>query len=199
MESFIEGFWLGVGAAVPLGPINVMIMQEALKRYPPAVAIGAGAMSADLSYLTLILIGLTTFAKSKIFITLTTIFGSIFLLYMAYSIYKSSQEYFIKDNNPNLPSSISKAWLKGYLMTLLNPYTILFWISLSAYIGAKGLNPILTILGLVSAITIWITLMPLFIHKSRHLISQRVAKYLSYISAGILLFFAISMLWYSFI
>lgn len=196
MDSFIEGFWLGIGAAVPLGPINVMIMQEALKRYAPAVAIGTGAMSADLSYLTLILIGVMGFAHNQIFIVGVGLFGSLFLLYMAWSIFRSAKEPVKNIDMEQIDKKgLSAHWLKGYLMTLLNPYTVLFWLSLSAYIGTKGLDPILTVIGLLTAISLWITLMPYAIHRSRHLISQRVAEILSIISALILLFFAVSMMY----
>ena len=37
--SFLEGLVLGFGAAVPLGPINILIMNEAIKRYKNGVAI----------------------------------------------------------------------------------------------------------------------------------------------------------------
>ena len=195
MESFIEGFWLGVGAAVPLGPINVMIMQEALKRYYSAVAIGVGAMSADLSYLSLILIGIMGFANNQIFIVTVGVFGSLFLLYMAWSIFRLANEP-IRDIEINIDKkSLTSYWLKGYLLTLLNPYTVLFWLSLSAYISTKGLDPLFTIIGLLCAISLWITLMPYIIHRSKHLISQSVAKILSIISALILLFFALSMIY----
>ncbi len=196
MESFISGFWLGIGAAVPIGPINVMIMQESLKRYTPAVAIGAGAMSADLSYLSLILIGVMGFAHNKIFITSVGLFGSVFLLYMAWSIFGSLKEPVKRVDLKELDTkSLGAFWLKGYLMTLLNPYTVLFWLSLSAYIGTKGLDPLFTIIGLLSAISMWIILMPYAIYKSKHLISQRVAEILSMVSAIILLFFALSMIY----
>ncbi|CAA6802363.1 MAG: Lysine exporter protein (LYSE/YGGA), partial [uncultured Sulfurovum sp.] len=61
LNSLIEGFLLGLGAAVPLGPINILIMNHALKNYKSAVAIGFGAMSADMVYLFIILLGLATF------------------------------------------------------------------------------------------------------------------------------------------
>ena len=196
MDSFIEGFWLGVGAAVPLGPINVMIMQEALKRYSSAVSTGTGAMSADLSYLTLILIGVMGFAHNQLFIISVGSFGSLFLLYMAWSIFRSAKEPVKSTGVEQIDKkSLSYHWLRGYLMTLLNPYTVLFWLSLSAYIGTKGLDPILTVVGLLTAISLWIILMPYVIHKSRHLISKKTAEILSIISALILLFFALSMMY----
>jgi len=53
----------------------------------------------------------------------------------------------------------------------------------------------MTVLGLFSAIVLWITLMPLLIHKTKHLFSQRVVTLFSVASASILAFFALGMLW----
>lgn len=44
MESFIQGLLLGFGAAVPVGPVNILIMSYSLKRY---------ALGTDMFYMLL--------------------------------------------------------------------------------------------------------------------------------------------------
>ena len=39
VTSFLEGFLLGMGAAIPLGPINILLMNTALRDYKSAVTI----------------------------------------------------------------------------------------------------------------------------------------------------------------
>ena len=194
LESFIEGFLLGIGASVPLGPINILIMSYALRQYSLGVAIGAGAMSADMSYLLLIIFGLFYLVQSPTLQLITAVIGSLFLLYLAWQIFQSQAENIDIKNSKD--SSILRNYLKGYTLTLLNPYTILFWLSVSSYIATKNLNPFTTILGLLSAISLWITLMPWLIHKTKHLFSQKIIKLFSIVSAGILIFFALGMLWH---
>ena len=195
LSAFIEGFILGLGAAVPVGPINILIMTNALKNYKNAVSIGFGAMSADITYLTLILLGLFTFVKNQTFQMVLGIFGSLFLTYIAYMIYKNRDEKIeidpskIKDNH----TKIGANYLKGYSLTLLNPYTIGFWISVSAYISSKHLSFGFTLLGLFSGIFLWITIMPYIVHKTKHLMSQNLMKNISVIASAIILFFAIGM------
>ena len=92
LSAFIEGFILGIGAAVPVGPINILIMTNALENYKNALSIGFGAMSADITYLVLILLGLFAFVKNGIFQTLLGIFGSLFLTYIAYLILKTEMK-----------------------------------------------------------------------------------------------------------
>ena len=77
-EAFVEGFVLGLGAAVPLGPVNILIMTNALKNYKNAVSIGFGAMSADITYLTLVIFGMFVFMQNKTIQMALTIFGSLF-------------------------------------------------------------------------------------------------------------------------
>ncbi len=196
VEAFTEGFILGLGAAVPVGPVNILIMTKALKNYTNAVSIGFGAMSADITYLTLILFGFFVFVKNSSVQMALGFFGTIFLTYIAYLIYKNRNEK-ITIHNSGVKSENNKIitnYLKGYSITLLNPYTIGFWISISAYINTKNISFGFTLLGLFCAIFLWITLMPLFVHKTKHLFSQIIIKNISVIAAGILLFFAIGML-----
>ena len=193
LDSLFEGFLLGLGAAVPLGPINILIMSYALRSYPQAVAIGAGAMSADITYLLLVLLGTVVFMEIGWVSASVTIFGAIFLLYLAYLIFRDRKKP-IKSVETN-KRTILKNYLKGYTLTLLNPYTILFWVSVSAYINSRELHPFFTIAGLFGAILLWITIMPLLVHRSRHLIPQSLVELFSLISSLILAFFALAMVW----
>jgi len=194
-EAFVEGFVLGLGAAVPLGPVNILIMTNALKNYKNAVSIGFGAMSADITYLTLVIFGMFVFMQNKTIQMALTIFGSLFLLYISYLIFKGRNDKIdIKSNEEISKTTILKNYLKGYTITLLNPYTIGFWVSVSAYIVSKNLSFVFTLLGLFCAILLWITLMPLLVYKTKHLFSQAVVKYISIIASSIMLFFAFGMI-----
>jgi L-lysine exporter family protein LysE/ArgO len=196
-EAFVEGFVLGLGAAVPLGPVNILIMTNALKNYKNAVSIGFGAMSADITYLTLVIFGMFVFMQNKTIQMALTIFGSLFLLYIAYLIFKGRNDKIdIKSNEEVSKTTILKNYLKGYTITLLNPYTIGFWVSVSAYIVSKNLSFVFTLLGLFCAILLWITLMPLLVYKTKHLFSQVVVKYISIIASSIMLFFGFGMIIY---
>ena len=191
--SYTEGFLLGVGAAVPLGPINILIMNEAIKRYRYGVMIGLGAMSSDVMYLLFIVFGLVTFVNQPVILSSLAIFGGGFLIYLAYLIFKN------RDAKINVPkenivhANATKLYLKGFALTAINPYTIGFWLSASSYIATKELDTLVTLLGMLSAILLWITLMPYMIHKTKHKISSKVSYWISIASAIILLGFGIMM------
>ncbi len=192
--SFIEGFLLGLGAAVPLGPINILIMNESIKKYKNGVMIGLGAMSSDITYLVFILFGLIVYLNQPIVLDALSVFGGSFLIYLAYNIYKSRNNKLANTTTHIVKKNSLKLYLKGYFLTLLNPYTIAFWLSASGYIAGKNLDFFVTLVGMLSAILLWITLMPYFIHKTKHKISQKISSVISIVSSVILFGFGVMML-----
>lgn len=191
ISDFLQGVVLGFGAAVPLGPINILIMNEALKIYKNGVAVGAGAMSADTTYLLIILFGLTYYINNETMLAWLAYLGAVFLLYMAYLIYKNRDKS-IKHIQTDTKGTLFKHYIKGYALTLLSPYTIIFWISVSTF-SVQSRYPLVVVCGMLFAILVWITVMPYFIHKTKHLISQTLYSKVAVISALIMAFFAVSM------
>lgn len=192
VSVFFEGFILGLGAAVPLGPINLLIMNEALRSYKKAVAIGLGAMSADVTYLLLVLYGMSHYLKEGLFLNSVSIAGGLFLLYLAFLIFKGSKQDIQKATLVKDTSIFSK-YIEGYILTLLNPYTLGFWLSVTSY-STTTTSLSMTIIGLIFAISLWITLMPYFIYKSKRLITQKISFIIAVISSLILLFFGLTLL-----
>ena len=192
--SFIEGFLLGMGAAIPLGPINILIMNRALREYKSAVSIGAGALSADTVYLVLILLGIATFFNQPTIVNILGVLGGLFLLYMSYLIFKSRHQALTTKDQYIGSKRLISYYIQGFTLTFVNPYTVAFWLSIAGYTTLKDLDPFSTIFGMFCAIFLWITLMPYVVHRSKHKISQKVSFYLSLISALILLGFGLSLL-----
>lgn len=193
IESFFEGFLLGLGAAVPLGPINILIMNQALKNYKFGIATGFGAMSADMIYLIMIFIGLISFMNNPIFLNILGILGSLFLLYLGIKIYQNRNKQLELHQSKITTHNIFKIYIQGFILTLLNPYTIAFWLSIAGYVVNKELDMFFTIAGMLSAITLWITMMPYFINKTKHKISQKISVFINIFSFVILCGFAISL------
>ncbi len=194
LASILSGISLGLGAAVPLGPINILIMTNALRSYKSAVAVGLGAMSADLIYfISLYFLG-SSLAKNPFVSKALALFGASFLLYIAFVIFKGRNKPITVENEQSSLKDLAKNYLKGLSLTLLNPYTVAFWLSVTSLITTTKLHPLATIFGIVIAIVSWITLMPLVVHKTKHLFSQKINWFFSLFSASIMLFFAATIL-----
>ena len=187
---------MGLGAALPLGPINLLIMNEALKSYKRAVAIGFGAMSVDVTYLVLIQYGIANYMQDERLLKILSLLGGLFLTYLAFLIFRGRNKH-IQKTKPAKESTLLSNYLKGYLLTFLNPYTILFWLSITTYSTTTDSLGI-TIFGLMSAIILWITIMPFVVYKKRALISDGLASIIAVASSVIILLFGLSLLVESF-
>ena len=190
MRSFIQGILLGLGVSVPIGPVNVLIMSYALRSYTKALCLGLGAMSADMLYLALSAFGISQLAKIPIVFACISVFGAAFLLYIALGIYRQAKRS-VQLQSVELGSHVA-VFGKGFLLNIFNPYVIMFWLSVSASIGRERFG--LALAGLVCGILSWITLFALAVYKSRAKISDRAARAFAYISALILLFFALKLI-----
>ncbi|MBF0984243.1 MAG: LysE family translocator [Campylobacter sp.] len=191
MQSFVQGVLMGLGVSVPIGPVNVLIMSYALRSYTKALCLGLGAMSADTLYLALSAFGISQLAKIPIVFACISVFGAAFLLYIALGIYRDAKR------SVQLKSvergSHAAVFGKGFLLNIFNPYVIMFWLSVSVSIGREHFW--LALAGLVCGILSWITLFALAVYKSRAKISDRAARAFAYISALILLFFALKLIY----
>ncbi len=190
-STLLQGLLLGYGAAIPLGPINILIANYALHSYKKAFIMGLGAMSADITYLLLLTFGILKILEGTVFISLITFFGALFLLYLAIKTFQSRHQKMHKEHLHQEPAW--KIYIKGYSLTLLNPYTVGFWLSISTLQSDEKYAFIL-ILGLILAIVSWIALMPWMIYKRKDLFSPQTITILSEISAIILAGFGIMLL-----
>ncbi|MBU1667465.1 LysE family translocator [bacterium] len=194
LQAFIEGFLLGLGACVPIGPINILIMNHALKSYKSAFVFGFGAMSTDVVYFVIIYLGLVTFVNHPFALQLLGVLGAIFLAYMAYGIFKGRKSPLVIKDEVISKKGLLKIYLQGFLLTLVNPYTVVFWLSIAGYTVNKSLNTGMIIVGMFSSLLLWIIFMPYFVHQSKYKISQRLSYYISIGSSLLLGFFAVSLL-----
>ncbi|PPB69121.1 LysE family transporter [Campylobacter hyointestinalis] len=196
MESFIQGLLLGFGAAVPVGPVNILIMSYSLKRYALGTGVGLGAMSVDIFYMLLMSFGVLKFLNQPIFLNLLSIFGFLFLLYIAYLTYKSADSLITEDLNLK-ENSFWSCYTKGVLLNLVNPYIIGFWISVSSF-AASSSNALMSLSGLIISIGLWILGLPLVVSKSKRFISQTTAKIFAYVSALLMVVFAFMLIYNTF-
>ncbi|MBO7380320.1 MAG: LysE family transporter [Neisseriaceae bacterium] len=197
LSDFIQGVILGIGVAVPIGPLNVLMMSYALKNYGNAWAIGIGAMCADIGFFILSVLGVSQLIHRPAILQILAIFGSGFLLYMAYGIFKNARrDVYIQ--NAESQGNKMRLFFKGYILNFMNPFVIAFWISVSATTAKMGNNFLWSLSGLFLTLFAWISLFPLAIYKSRTLLKKSTVIALSYLSSFILLFFALMLIYKSF-
>ena len=198
MDSFITGILLGLGVAIPIGPLNILIMNYSLSSFGRGFALGMGAMSADILYFVLLSLGvLVVFDNTWIFKSIA-IFGAIFLLYMAWACYKNASKMLAKISNTERGESLLACYLKGLGLNSINPFIVGFWLSLSSVVASSA-NWMIAALGVLLALFAWVLGLSLITSLARRIISAKVARIFSYVSAVLMLFFTAFLIYNTFL
>ncbi|ENP7042316.1 LysE family transporter [Campylobacter coli] len=196
-DSFLSGVFLGFGVSVPFGPVNILILTYALKAFKNSIAVGLGAFSVDLLYLLLLQFGLLNFLDNVIFMRFLAIFGFCFLTYMAYLMLRKKKES-LNLEHKEFKESLLKSYIKGIILNGSNPYVIGFWLSATGIVLSNQ-HAYSTILGLVVAILFWIGALAFVVAKYSYLFSAKVIRIINIVSALIIEYFALSLLYKTFI
>ncbi|MDD6162875.1 MAG: LysE family transporter [Campylobacteraceae bacterium] len=198
MDSFITGILLGLGVAIPIGPLNILIMNYSLSSFGRGFALGMGAMSADILYFVLLSLGvLVVFDNTWIFKSIA-IFGAIFLLYMAWACYKNASKMLAKISCTERGESLLACYLKGLGLNSINPFIVGFWLSLSSVVASSA-NWMIAALGVLLALFAWVLGLSLITSLARRIISAKVARIFSYVSAVLMLFFTAFLIYNTFL
>ncbi|EAI6557893.1 LysE family translocator [Campylobacter coli] len=196
-DSFLSGVFLGFGVSVPFGPVNILILTYALKAFKNSIAVGLGAFSIDMLYLFLLQFGLLNFLDNVIFMRFLAIFGFCFLSYMAYLMLRKKKES-LNLEHKEFKESLLKSYVKGIILNGSNPYVIGFWLSVTGIVLSNQ-HAYSTILGLVVAILFWIGALAFVVAKYSYLFSAKVIRIINIVSALIIEYFALSLLYKTFI
>ncbi|MDY3672300.1 MAG: LysE family transporter [Campylobacter sp.] len=198
MDSFITGILLGLGVAIPIGPLNILIMNYSLSSFGRGFALGMGAMSADILYFVLLSLGvLVVFDNTWIFKSIA-IFGAIFLLYMAWACYKNASKMLAKISNTERGESLLACYLKGLGLNSINPFIVGFWLSLSSVVASSA-NWMIAALGVLLALFAWVLGLSFATSLARRIISAKAARIFSYVSAVLMLFFTAFLIYNTFL
>ncbi len=198
MDSFITGILLGLGVAIPIGPLNILIMNYSLSSFGRGFALGMGAMSADILYFVLLSLGvLVVFDNTWIFKSIA-IFGAIFLLYMAWACYKNASKMLAKISNTERGESLLACYLKGLGLNSINPFIVGFWLSLSSVVASSA-NWMIAALGVLLALFAWVLGLSIVTSLARRIISAKAARIFSYVSAVLMLFFTAFLIYNTFL
>ncbi|EPS5759260.1 LysE family transporter, partial [Campylobacter coli] len=102
------------------------------------------------------------------------------------------------DQHKDFKESLLKSYVKGIILNGSNPYVIGFWLSATGIVLSNQ-HAYSTILGLVVAILFWIGALAFVVAKYSYLFSAKVIRIINIVSALIIEYFALSLLYKTFI
>ncbi|MGG0825067.1 LysE family transporter [Paenibacillus turicensis] len=190
MNIFISYIFLGLSLSAPIGPINAAQLDKGLKRgFMHAWVVGLGAVCADIIYMLLVYFGMIHLLDAPFIKAFLWLFGFFVLVYTGVeSIVNSEQVTSLETRE--VGESLFKSFTSGFLMSLFNPLSILFWLGIYGSILAKmtseySMDQLLVYSGaIVFGILLWDVLMAGASSIFRKILTNRLLKIIS-ISSGL--------------
>lgn len=136
----ISGVVLGLGAAMPIGPINVEMARRAIRSgFRAGAALGCGAVTVDVLYALLYWLGFEQITSIVWVYWTLTAGGIILLTYLgSMSLYNAIRDSREQTLASIPPETVQGGYLTGVLMTATNPLTLAYWFSvLPAALGGN--------------------------------------------------------------
>lgn len=139
----VKGIALGLGAAAPIGPVNVQIARRTLRAgFAGGFFLGCGAVTADVIYAVLSSIGLQRVADLGVVQWPLRVAGIGLLTYLGVVCLRGERDAWRHDpvsaNAEAMGGSMRSAYVTGLAMTLFNPMTLAFWfVAVPAMAGSQ--------------------------------------------------------------
>ena len=130
IETLISFILATATLAFSPGPDNIFVLTQGIvhgKKY--GLATVAGLMTGCIIHTTLVAFGVSEVIKQnpKLFFTIK-LFGAIYLLYIAYNVFKSDAKITFSTDNVK-KNSLLKLYKTGFWMNVLNPKVTIFFLA----------------------------------------------------------------------
>lgn len=137
MGIFFSYILLGLSLAAPIGPINAAQLDKGIQKgFWHAWILGLGAILADAVYMALVYLGVVHFLEMDFMKTFLWLFGFFVLTYTGIETVLNAGKLAIDKQEAN--DSHFSSFLSGFLMSISNPLTILFWLGIYGSVLANA-------------------------------------------------------------
>ena len=196
MYGLLGYVYLGISLSAPIGPINAAQMEIGLKHgFWNAWVFGLGAVLADICYMLVVYTGLAQYMQVPLIHTFLWLFGAFILTYSGIESLVAIKHKKGQSNTRN--SKITRSFRSGFLMSLLNPLSILFWVGIYGSVLAKTISDlsaqqvIINSLAILVGIFIWDYSMAMLASIFRRYLTDQLLVVISLISGISLVGFGI--------
>ncbi|MEN2768155.1 LysE family transporter [Ornithinibacillus xuwenensis] len=200
MGVFISYILLGLSLAAPIGPVNAAQLDRGIKGgFFPAWFVGLGAVTADAFYMLIVYLGVVHVIDTPFIKTFLWLFGGFVLIYTGIESMFSAKE--IKASNRRSVEPLYKSFFTGFIMSITNPLTILFWLGIYGSVLAKTATNyessalILYSCAIFIGLLTWDIIMALVSSGFRKILNDRVLTSIAVISGVALIGFGVYFGW----
>ena len=225
LTLFLAAYLIGLSVAAPIGPVNIEIIRRGLTIGPGAAfALGCGAVTADCIYFGVAFTATelaSSVLDSKAGMRIALAIGGGFLGWLGVRAIRSAMtggertDALIHagqsetnqpaartievrgEENKQSRSELLKTYGLGLAMTLSNPMTIIFWLSLAASFAAGEVmgTPLLGLGGVAAGTFSWVVFIVSAIALARRWVNRLFVRWVDVVSGIVLIGFGLRFLW----
>lgn len=194
---FFSAFIVGLSGAMMPGPLLTYVISGSLRdglRAGPMIILGHAIL--ELLLLALLLFGLNDLLANQLFGAILGLVGGSVLLWMGTSMIKASWQKAISiEDKPAGEKSNSGLLITGAIVSLSNPYWVLWWATIGlSYLTQTSHNGLMMAgsfyLGHIMADLIWYSFVSWLVVFGRNLLNDRLYRILIIVFGLFLIYFA---------
>lgn len=200
--AFLTGFVSGLLLAIPIGPINLTILNEGARRgFGWAALIGLGASAMEVIYCWVAFAGFSTFLADRATKAAMEVFSFAFLLFLggkflfAKSVVAPMR---LGAAAERLEERIEErlhphsAFMIGFVRVLANPGVLVFWIVLAAnFVSRDWVEPtwpgkLACVAGVAASTSLWFVALSYGVSRGHGRLSEKTLLRMERISGAVL-------------
>ena len=202
--AFITGLIAGFLISIPVGPINLTIINEGARRgFRWALMIGLGSVLMESIYCAISLTGFSAFLGLPMVKSTMELLSFLFLLFLSWKYFRAKS---LPENSRSADRIEEKlhphsAFMTGFVRVLGNPSVLLIWVTLTAtflshnWVDQSVDDRVACVLGVAGGATLWFFLLAWAVSKGHGRISPRVLLRMEHVSGAVLLIAALWIGW----
>jgi threonine/homoserine/homoserine lactone efflux protein len=136
------GLAIGFVAAIPLGPVNVFVVSQTLKRdFFHGLLAGGTTAVLDLAYCLIALMGFfrIKFSLSPSVMSMMKAVAGFIVLVISYRLVRDSKTFSLPQNDDKIPSASHRPILGVILLYVTNPSLYVFWFAVAGTMTGHNL------------------------------------------------------------
>ncbi len=160
----LTGFISGLLLSIPVGPINLTIMNEGARcGFKVAFLIGLGAVLMEVIYCAIAFTGFASFFGGRFVKATMELSSFVFMLYLGVKFLSARSIPAVNRIEARIEQRLHphSAFMVGFVRTMGNPGVLLFWIILAAnfisreWVKPNGADKLACILGVAGGTGVW--------------------------------------------
>jgi threonine/homoserine/homoserine lactone efflux protein len=204
MQALWEGITMGLLLSVMVGPVFFTLIQNSIEHgFKYAIVLALGIVLSDFVYVLITYFGISLLIQFPNFEWYLALFGGLVLTAFGISsFFKKTGDRPITGGIPVSKAKKSTAFFKGFGINGINPFVLLFWISIAGLVAIKEdynrFDIGIYYMGILVTVFLFDLLKAFVAKQLKGFVTPRVMVLLNNMVGIALLLFSARLFWYAF-